>query len=291
MHRVAGTALPWLAPAAALVLGLIAFPIVLAIVASVSTQSLVGTLTGWAGLANFQRILADPEFWDVLRNTVLWTAWVVGLTTLTGLGLALLLDADWWGKRALRFALIIPWATSLAISSVIWKRMLDSQYGTINLLLQAAGLIHQPIAWLSKPSTSLPVMIVVGVMVSIPFTAFVLLAGLRTIPHELTEAAATMGAGYVKKTWYITLPLLRPFISLTVLLNVVWVFNSFPIIWILTNGGPASQTDILITYLYKKAFALTDVTGASAVAVFGFTALLAIGLLYWRLVQRDPGDL
>jgi multiple sugar transport system permease protein len=174
------------------------------------------------------------------------------------------------------------------INAIIWRWILDGQYSIINAFLMGTGLVDGPIIWLGTEYLNWFWLLSVGILVSIPFTSFSLLAGLQSISHEIYEAARVDGAGFGATLRGITLPLLRPTLIVTTVLNVIYVFNSFPIIWVMTEGGPAYRTDILITYLYKKAFREGQFGLAAAMAVLSFLALLAFSLVFSRMTRERP---
>ena len=172
------------------------------------------------------------------------------------------------------------------ISALLWRWLFNSEYGMVNKLLRDIHIIKNNIQWLAFPRTSFSAMIFVGIIVSIPFTTITLLAGLQSIPSELYEAARVDGANKIKIFFKITLPLLKPVFFIVTTLNFIYIFNSFPIIWVITRGNPANQTDIMITYLYKKAFYYQDFGIASALSVITFLLLLTFSILYAWLLYR-----
>lgn len=281
------TLLLWAGPAIALVLFFVLYPLASMIVSSFSRLSFTGMHQGWAGWGNYRAVLADPALSTVMGNTATWTGGVVAGTILVSLGVALVLNEEFPGRRFVRWILIIPWATSLIITSLVFAWIFDSRLGTINVLGQNLGLIERPIAFLGQSLTAMPILIAVGIFVSVPFTTYVLLAGLQSIPEDVYEAATTDGAGVLQRFWHITMPLLRPFVGLAALLNAIYVFNSFPIIWIMTNGGPINDTHTLITYMYKVAFSNDETAKGAALGTAGFMLLLVMGSLYWVMMRRS----
>jgi multiple sugar transport system permease protein len=153
--------------------------------------------------------------------------------------------------------------------------------------LRDLGLMDHNIQWLAQASTAFPMQILIGVLVSIPFTVTIFLGGLSSVPDDLYDAAAIEGAGRWDQFRLITFPLLRPFINIAFVLNTIYVFNSFPIIWATTQGGPANSTDILVTYLYKLGFRVGRLGDAAAVSLIMFAILLAFTILYVRLAMRE----
>ncbi len=281
------TTILWLLPALLLVLFFVVYPLWSMLLASFSKLSFAGVRTGWAGFDNYVAVLNDPVIPQVIRNTVIWTLGVVIGTILISMVVALVLNETWPGRTFVRWVLIIPWATSLVITSLAFRWILDSQLGTVNVLLLNWGVIDEPIAFLSDASRSIPLLILVGIFVSVPFTTYVLLAGLQGIPSELYEAARLDGASAVRRFRTLTLPLLAPFVTLAALLNAIYVFNSFPIIWILTQGGPLNDTQTVITYAYKLAFSTDEVAKAAALASASLVVLVVGGAIYWLVLRRQ----
>ena len=278
--------LPWLAPSLVLIAGVVFYPVVEMVRTSLSDINISGLSTGGVGLRNYGWVLDEESFGQVLRNTAVWVVLVVGLTVLISLALAQLLNERFPGRRLVRWALIVPWATSLVMTAAIWKWMLNYYYGIINGALDWIGLIDEPHDWLGDASTSFYAMVLVGVIVSIPFTTYVILAGLQGIPRELHEAARVDGAGSWRTYRAIVLPLLRPALLVAVVLNVIYVFNSFPIIWIMTQGGPGRDTDTTVTMVYKLAFRDHAIDEAAALSVLNVGALLIVVGVYVAIVGR-----
>ena len=278
--------LPWLAPSLLLICGVVVYPVFEMVRTSLHDVNISGLTTRSVGLRNFRWVFEEDGFGQVLRNTALWVVLVVGITALVSLALAQLLDQRFPGRRVVRWALIVPWAASLVMTAAIWKWMLNYYYGIINGGLQWLGLIDKPRDWLGDGSTSFYAMVLVGVIVSLPFTTYVILAGLQGIPRELYEAARVDGAGAWKTHRSIVLPLLRPALLVAVVLNVIYVFNSFPIIWIMTQGGPGRDTDTTVTMVYKLAFRDHAIDEAAALSVLNVGALVLIVVAYVLVVGR-----
>ena len=211
---------------------------------------------------------------------------MVGVTILISLGLAALLNAAFPGRRLVRWALIVPWAASVVMTATIWRWMLDAFYGIVNRILFDLGLIANPVNdWLGTPSSAFIWLIAVAIFVSLPFTTYVLLAGLQSIPTDIYEAARVDGATGMRTYRYITLPLLRPALLVAAIINMINVFNSFPIIWAMTGGGPGFQTDTTTTFMYKLAFRFQDIGQSAALAIVNLAVILVFVLLYLRVVD------
>jgi len=278
----------WILPSVTLMVAIVVVPIVDLFITSFSEVSFSGLREGFNGGENYVSVFQDPVFPRVMINTVIWTVAIVGITIVLSLGIASLLNEKFVGRRLVRAALILPWAVSLLITAVIWKWIFDFRYGTLNLILQELGTIERNVNWLAQPITSFPAMIAVGIFVSIPFTSFVLLAGLQAISAELYEAARVDGASSWKRFVHVTLPLLRPTLTVAVVLNTIYVFNSFPIVWAMTRGEPLNETDIIFTYLYKLGFEERQLGEAAAVSVISFLILVTFSVSYvWFVTRRE----
>lgn len=277
----------WMLPSFALVAGLIYYPIVQLFVLGMSRIDLAGQVVGFAGLTNLSNTLSDPVFPLALRNTMIWTVSVVAATTLFSVPIAVLYNEEFPGRRLFRAILVVPWAASLMISGLIWRWIFDGNYGDFNLLLQALHLISRGVVWLGTPESAFMAVIWVGVFVSIPFTTFVFLAGLQAIPPSLYEAASIDGSSMWQSFWRITVPNLRQSFVISTVLNVIYVFNSFPIIWVMTRGDPANSTQILVTYLYQAGFQFGQLGEASVIAVLSFFILLVFGIVFVRAVRTE----
>jgi ABC-type sugar transport system permease subunit len=278
-------ALLWLGPSLLLVAAVVIYPAAQLVRASLGRYSITGLYQGAVGGRNYARLLEQEALPTVIGNTVTWVALVVGITIVISLALAQLLDAAFPGRRLVRWALIVPWAASLIMTSKLFAWLYDYYFGLINRALVATGLVRAPVDWLGDDATVMGAMIAVGVFVSLPFTTYVLLAGLTTIPAEVYEAARVDGAAGWRAYRAVTLPLLRPALLVATVLNLIYVFNSFPIVWTLNDRNPGTAHDTMITYMYKIAFksALRDVGLAAALGVVNVILILIAVLAYLRV--------
>ncbi len=212
---------------------------------------------------------------------------MVGITIVISLGLAALLNAAFPGRRIVRWALIVPWAASVVMTATIWRWMLDAFYGIVNRIALRPGArspTPSPTGWAPPPAAFIW-LIAVAIFVSLPFTTYVLLAGLQSIPADIYEAARVDGATGMRTYRYITLPLLRPALLVAAIINMINVFNSFPIIWAMTAGGPGFQTDTTTTLMYKLAFRFQDIGQSAALAIVNLAVILVFVLFYLRVVD------
>lgn len=268
----------------ALVIGL---PILILIWTAFHEVSRFGILLSLNGLDNFRDVFADPLFYASLLRTIIWTGAVVVGTLVISLPVALILNEDFAGRGLARLLILLPWSVSLTMTAVVWRWALNGQSGLLNHLLMQLSIIDGPVEWLGTAPIAFMVQIAIAILVSIPFTVTLFLGGLSSIPGDVYEAATVDGAGEWKSFRHITLPLLKPFVNIAIVLNVIYVFNSFPIIWVLTQGGPADGTDILVTYLYKLAFKFGQLGKASVVSLMMFGVLLIFTFVYAALQMRS----
>ena len=270
----------WIAPSVLLMATFIIVPIFFVFRMAFSKVTRAGLIKGFNGLENFQTVLKGNVFGDVLWNTVVWTILVVGLSTLLGFILALLLNNEFKGRKVARAIVVFPWATTLVIQASVWKFIIDTDYGALNTLLKTLGIIQTNVNWTPTPEAWFAWEIACGIFVTIPFVCFTVLSGLQSIDASYYEAATVDGANYWQKLFNITLPLVKPSLTVATVLNIIYVFNSFPIVWTITKGDPANRTDTLVTYLYKLAFYNGKQGEAAAVSVIGFLILLVCASIY-----------
>ncbi len=286
------SAAPFLLCLPGLLLGslVIFYPVYEIVTMSVAQVNRFGLVGGFAGLKNFDNIFADPLFYVALWNTAIWTLFVVGGTILISVPVAMILSTEFHGRTVARILVMLPWSISLSMLAIVWAWGFDGEIGYVNMFLKSLGLIDQSVYWLARPNTAMAVVIMVGIIASVPFTVTVLMGGLASVPEGIYEAGAVEGATPWQNFTRLTLPLLRPYINIAVVLNVIYVFNSFPLIWVMTGGGgPSDQTHILVTYLYFLAFRLGKLGEAAALSLIMLAILIVFTALYVRLV-RQRGD-
>lgn len=246
-----------------------------------------GQSTGFNDLANYSRLFSHQLFIGCLIRTLVWTFFVVGGTVLLSIPIALILNEKFYGRHVARIIIMLPWAVSLTMSGIVWRWALNGQSGMVNATLQQLGIQAQPVEWLATAGTAFPIEIAIGILVSIPFTVTVFLGGLSSLPADIFEAARIDGASAWQRFRFLTAPLLRPFFNIVLVLNFIYVFNSFPLIWVMTQGDPANSTDILVTWLYKLAFRYGELGIASALSMVMFLILLALTITYAALAMRN----
>jgi multiple sugar transport system permease protein len=241
-----------------------------------------GFVVGYNGTDNYRHLFDEPDFVSVLLRTMAWVVAIVTVTVLISMGLAQLFNQRFPGRRVTRWALIIPWAASVMMTALIFKWALDPNVGVINVILHHLGVVKQlgsdQADWLGKPSSALLWMMAVAVFVSLPFTTYAILSGLQGVPQDVYEAAAIDGATSWKAYLRVTLPLLRPAILVATLINVINVFNSFPIIWEMTRGGPGYQT--ATSTIYMVDLKQGDVGESASMSAINFLLVIVIVVVY-----------
>ena len=270
----------WILPSIILMAVFIIVPIGYVFRMAFSEVSKTGKIKGFAGFENFADVIGSSAFGIVLKNTIVWTVLVVVLSTVLGFILALLLNNKFHGRKIARAIVVFPWATTLVIQASAWKFIINTDYGALNTLLKSLGIISANVNWTPTPEAFFAWEIACGIFVTIPFVCFTALSGLQSIDSSLYEASTVDGANYWQKLFKITLPLVKPSLTVATVLNIIYVFNSFPIVWTITKGDPANRTDTLVTYLYKLAFYNGRQGEAAAVSVIGFVILLICASVY-----------
>ena len=280
----------WILPSIILMAIFIVVPIAFVFRMAFSQVTRTGKLKGFNGVENFEKVLGSSAFKTVLTNTIIWTILVVVLSTVLGFILALLLNNNFKGRKIARAIIVFPWATTLVIQASVWKFIIDTDYGALNTLLKSLGIIQSNVNWTPTPEAFFAWEIACGIFVTIPFVCFTALSGLQSIDESYYEAATVDGANYWQKLFNITLPLVKPSLTVATVLNIIYVFNSFPIVWTITKGDPASRTDTLVTYLYKLAFYNGKQGEAAAVSVIGFCILLVCATVYMVSTLKKGED-
>jgi ABC-type sugar transport system permease subunit len=237
---------------------------------------------GLVGLENYGHLLSDSVFWTDLWHTTYFTVVSVGLELVLGLAAALLLNKVIRGRTAMNSSLIVPWALPTVVAATMWSLLLNDRVGLVNSVLERIGLMQEPIVWLG-PRLAMVSVIAADVWKTTPFVAIILLAGLKSIPHQYYEAAALDGAGRWDVFRTITLPLLKPFIAVAVLFRTMDAFRIFDLVWVLTGG--ASGTETLSVYIYRVLFRYADLGYGSTMTVALFAIIFALSLVLIRFMR------
>jgi multiple sugar transport system permease protein len=263
------------------------YPLIFNLWISFQERKISSATTPFIGLANYAKIINDPEVWNAIRVSLIFTGGSVLFSFLIGFGLALLLNKQFPGRGAVRSIFIIPWAVPAFVAALVWSWMFNDQFGIFSSLLRQIG-VRAPV-WLGR-DWALWSLIAVMVWKSFPFQLVVLLAGLQAIPREQYEAAEVDGANPWQRFWAITVPLIRPVAMIGILLASVNAFHYFTIPWILTRGGPSGATNVIPIATYSIAFIAGDFGYAAAAAVLLFLFILLVSSLYIWSYIREVND-
>lgn len=291
MHRMFGRdwkiAFVFVAPIVILMLTLVAWPFIKAIYTSMTIYSIKERQDVFVGFENYIRLYTDVFYRQAVRATVIFTAGSIVFKLIFGMIAALLLHNQKRGRTLLTGLVLLPWIVPSVVQALTWRSILEPIYGGLNPILEALGIISQPVAWLSTPSTAMASVIAVNVWAGIPFFTVNILAGLSSIDAELYEAAEIDGANAWQRFTAITLPGLRFVIAVATLLSTIWTFNNFETIWLLTQGGPGNITKVYSILAYQKAMGSLQFGPGTAVA-FSLTPVLAFFIIFLsRYMRRD----
>jgi multiple sugar transport system permease protein len=276
----------FLFPSIVYVIALVAVPFFLAIGFSFSDVTAGDPTYHWVGLRTFQRALDDPVFWRSLRNTFVFTVASMALIVVLGKILANILVADFRGKWLVRFLVLLPWTTPVALSAVAWLWMLDSVYSPIDWVLRNLGLIQDNVYWLGRPYLAMASVIAVHVWRLTPLSAVIIMAGLVAIPKDIDEAARVDGAGFWRRMLEVTIPLTLPVVAVAALFGAILTFTDMTVVYVLTRGGPTHSTQVLASWAFIRGIEGGDVAQGAAVALFLFPLLLAAAIAILRAVRR-----
>jgi multiple sugar transport system permease protein len=275
-----------LLPSVVYIVALVAVPFFLAIAFSFSDVTAGDASFDWAGLSNYREVFDDPVFWRSLRNTIVFTAVSMALIVLLGKVLANILIADFKGKWLVRFLVLLPWTTPVALSTIAWLWLLDSIFSPIDWVLRDVGAIQTNMYWLGKPDLAIASVIVVHVWRLVPLAAVIMMAGLVAIPKDIEEAAAVDGAGYWRRMFEVTIPLTMPIIAVAALFGAILTFTDMAVVYVLTRGGPTNSTQVLASWAFFRGIEGGDIGQGAAIALFLFPLLLAAAIAILRAVRR-----
>jgi multiple sugar transport system permease protein len=278
----------FIAPAASLVLAMVAIP--LSSIAWMSAHRVLPVfgVDEWVGLSNARHLARDSRFWLALGRTFYFAAVAVSLEVALGLAIALVLTRPFRGRGLLRTLVLVPWALPTVATARMWEWIYNPDSGLLNFALERASILGHPVSWLGDPGWALHAAILADVWKTTPFAALILLAGLASIPRDLENAARVDGAGSLRVFLDVTLPLLRPALVVTVLFRFLDSFRAFDSIYVLTGGGPANTTETLALYAYKTFFHSLRFGYASAIALAMFVAA-ALSSLAIVAIGGDEG--
>jgi multiple sugar transport system permease protein len=280
-RREIGAAYLFLAPGFLLFALIILFPIVRAFQISLYQWSIVpGTASKWLGLHNYDRAIHDPLFWRGLENAGFYMAVTVPAQIVLGLAVAVLLDAKMPGRGFFRAVYYLPVVSSWVVVSLLFRYLFITEGGLVN------GALHLNVDWLGERWNAMLVLSLLGVWKGIGWSMVIFLGALAGVPRELHEAAAVDGAGAWARFRAVSLPAIRPVIAFVTILLVIGGFNVFISVYLITQGGPLQETQVLLTYMYQQAFSFLDFGYGSALAFILTMIVFVLAIVQLRLFRR-----
>jgi len=274
-------------PALALLILLTLYPVLYGLWISFFNKHSFFPQQTFVGLDNYAYLLQDPEFWASVRRGMVYSFSTIALQIGLGIAAAVLLNEIFPGRNVLRAVILFPYVVPTVVAIILWKWLLNSQFGLINYLIDAAGLVDHPISWMGKDWIMVS-LIIVSVWQFFPFVIIGVLARLQSIPNELYDAASVDGANAVQRFFYVTLPHLKNVLFVIVLLRSIWMFTKFDTPWLMIQGGGAeTYIRTLPVYTYMRTFAYYEAGIGSAMAVVMFLMLAAATAVYFKLWERD----
>ncbi|NMB20217.1 MAG: sugar ABC transporter permease [Firmicutes bacterium] len=279
------TALLALLPSFIIFVAFTLYPIVYSLYLSFFNASLLSPNRTFVGLTNYSNLLQNPTFQKAVKNTIYYTLGVVPFGIALSLLVAVLLNGRLRLRSFFRAAFFAPVITSMVAVSIVWTWMLEPNYGLINNLLGLIGIAGP--GWLTDPAWAMPSVILLSIWKNLGFNMVIFLAGLQNIPTEIYESASLDGVTPFQKTLYVTVPLMRGPIAFAVIVSMIKSMQVFGQIYVMTGGGPANSTMVIVYYLYQQAFEFYRSGYASAIAWVLFVAILLLTLIQNRLMRTE----
>jgi len=281
-------ALPYLfvLPAVALVLLVMAYPFVYSVYLSLFRTPSNSFHQTYTGLGNYRVVFGDPVFYQVIRNTIVWTVGSTAAGIALGLAAAVAVNNLKVLRGPVRAALLLPYVVGYVVASYAWLWLFHGDYGLINGALLAWHVIKQPIPFMTSLGLALPSVILTNVWKTFPFAMLMLLAGLQNVPEQLLMAARLDRATAWRTFWEVTIPAIRPVLIVTTMLLSLQNFNSFTIPWIMTGGGPLHRSEVITNYIYNQAFTQLNFGLAAATSCVTSALLMGFAVVYVRTLTR-----
>jgi multiple sugar transport system permease protein len=277
-----------LVPALLFTAFVLVYPLAQNAINSLRDVSMIHGEGGWVGLRNYANIFDDSLFWLAFRNTSVYAVVGTVVALVVGLGCALLLNMKLGRINSIAaFLYTIPWVVSPVVAGFAWKWILNDRFGIINHWLAGVGIVKSGTPWLGDPQMALLCVMVARIWQFFPFAMVMFLAGLQAIPQEQYEAAAVDGASMVRRFFHITLPNLRSVGSVLLVLGIIWSFNDFNMVFVMTRGGPMNASMVLPVLVRELSFVHFDLGRGSALSIFMFVLLASLSYLYLKVIPRE----
>lgn len=278
----------FLLPTILLLLFMFGYPLINSFIMAFQNYNLTTpTKISFNGLNNFRKLFGESDIWLIIRNSFIYVAVSVAGQFFLGLTLALALNKKFKLRGLYQAIVFLPWSLSAFVIGLMHRWAFNGEYGVINDILLKLSIVNEKIAWLGTPGFSLAVVIIAMIWMGIPFFAIMILASLQSIPVNIYEASYIDGCGPLRRFFQITIPYIKPVIIVTILLRTIWIFNSFDLIVVITNGGPANYSQTLPSYMYTKAFSSYDFGLASALGVLLMTVLVVYVIVFLKTTRYN----
>lgn len=276
-----------LMPALIFTIFVLVYPLVQNLINSFREVSLIQGTGAWSGFKNYAGILSDSVFWVSFKNTAVYAVFGTIFSLILGIAIALLLNMK-IGKinNVFKFLYTIPWVISPVVAGFAWKWLLNDNFGLVNYWLTSLGIIDEGITWLGSADTALVCVMVARVWQFFPFAMVMFLAGLQAISQEQYEAADVDGASHVSKFFHITLPNLSSVTAVLLLLGIIWSFNDFNMVFVMTRGGPIYSSMVLPVLVREFSFVHFDMGKGSALSILIFMVLISLSFIYLKIISR-----
>src|ERR1700722_222922 len=286
-----GPGLLLLVPALGAIAAVSIYPVILGLWLSFRDTTLSSPADTFIGLDNYQRLFSDSQFWNAWVHTMQFTSASTVLETSLGLMIALILAQRFLGRGLVRAAMLVPWAIPTVVTSKMFGWLFDGQNGVVNYLLRSVGLIQENVNWYGSPDLALWTIVIADVWKTTPFMALLLLAGLQTIPHSLSEAALIDGANSWQRFWSVRLPLLAPTLLIAAMFRSLDAFRIFDLVYVLTGGGPADSTEVLSTLTYKNLFSALLVGYGSSLSTIMFITETLFAVIFGLILVHKMKEI
>jgi multiple sugar transport system permease protein len=275
-------------PAGIYVMALIGFPLVLGVWYSL-TDVTVAREGVFIGLRNFVDATRDPTFWLAIRNTLIVGVIATAAKITLSVALAFLMLGAFPGRGILRALFVLPWTVPIALSTIGWKWMFNSQFSVINWMLLKVGIIDQNIQWLGTPIAAMFAVILVSTWRAVPFGAITVLAGLTAIPADIVDAARIDGASWWQRFSRVIVPIIAPILFIALLFDLIFTLSELTVVFLLTGGGPVDQTQVMANYALQVGVVGGQLGQGAAIALFLLPVLLVLTLAALRNIARREG--
>lgn len=250
-------------------------------------QKFLGGTVEWVGLQQYGDVLSNPSTWSSLLTSLVYTVATIALMLTIGTALAVLFNKTFPWNKLLRSLLFLPYILPSVVAANVWRWMLDGTSGLVNYILMSLHIIDKPVFWLGSPTMAMPAVILATAWTMVPFAMLLIIAGLQNIPGATYEAAQLDGAGLTATFWRITLPLLRPVLSVVALLGFIYTFKTFDTIFIMTRGGPGDATTVLPILAYNEAFVNFDLGTGATINALLLIIPMVLTIFYFRSTRNE----